>query len=63
MGFLIVFLKDWNVILTVAVAGIIYAVVLLLLKFFHKQDWELVRAAVDFRKKIAVEEEIPEVKI
>ncbi len=47
-----------NLWLTIAVAGLVYAFTLFVLKFFSREDWELFKAAVNVRKPIDTERDV-----
>lgn len=36
----------------VLLGGLVYAIVLLILRFFHREDWELLKAALNVRKNV-----------
>ncbi len=61
MGVVIYFLRDWNLILVIVAGGIVYSVVLLALRFFEKEDRELLAASINFRKKIEPDNIRPEI--
>ncbi|MGE5297941.1 MAG: flippase [Acidobacteriaceae bacterium] len=50
--------RSMNVWIVILVGGVVYAVCLLLLKFFHRQDWELFKNAANIRKELNPEEPI-----
>jgi O-antigen/teichoic acid export membrane protein len=52
MGGVIYYFRAHNLWLLVGLGGIIYAISLLALRFFEPHDWELLRAAINFRKKL-----------
>lgn len=52
MGFGVYYFQTYNLWLLIAGGGIVYTLCLLALRFFQKEDWELLRHAIDFRKKI-----------
>ncbi len=56
MALAIFALSDFNLLLVIAAAGFVYAAVLLILKFFHREDFELFKAAVNLRKQVEPQE-------
>lgn len=52
MAMMIWLLMELNVWLLVAMGGAVYALVLLMLKFFQRSDWDLLLAAIDIRKPV-----------
>lgn len=52
MGLGIYFLPDINVWIKVVAGGLIYSVLLFLLKFFKREDWNLFVSAVNIRKEV-----------
>ncbi|MBI3952839.1 MAG: flippase [Candidatus Doudnabacteria bacterium] len=52
MAMAILVLKNLNLWIIIAASGLVYTLALLLLRFFHKPDWELFKAAVNFRKPV-----------
>ncbi|MEO8065979.1 MAG: flippase [Candidatus Doudnabacteria bacterium] len=59
MGFSLYFFRDSNLWLLIGLGGVIYALALILLQFFHKEDTDLLKASFNFTKKI--EPDIPPV--
>ncbi|OGE81197.1 MAG: hypothetical protein A3H72_00555 [Candidatus Doudnabacteria bacterium RIFCSPLOWO2_02_FULL_48_8] len=57
MAVALILLAGRNVWLLIAVGALAYSVSLLLLKFFHRQDWDLFKAAVNIRKSVDVKTE------
>lgn len=57
MSMFVYFYQDRNLWLVMAVAGMIYAVTLLVLRFFEKADWDLLKSAVSVKKTITPEKE------
>jgi O-antigen/teichoic acid export membrane protein len=55
MAAVVIFLRDKNLWLAIGAGAAVYSTVLLFLRFFHKADWELLKAAVDIRKPINLE--------
>ncbi len=54
MGGVIYFFKDLNLFLLIAIAGLVYGAALLLLRFFDKNDWDLLKTSIDVRKKVEI---------
>lgn len=54
MGAVVYFLRDQNLWLLIALGGLVYGVALVSMRFFHHEDWELLKASIDFRKKAQV---------
>ncbi len=52
MAAAILLLGDLEIWLVIAIAGIVYTAALLLIKFFHREDFELLKAAVSFKKPV-----------
>lgn len=59
MGLVIYFFRERNLWLLIAGGGVVYASALFLLRFFHKEDMDLLKASINFRKKL--EPDIPPV--
>jgi O-antigen/teichoic acid export membrane protein len=57
MGLAVYYFRNHNLWLVIAIGGIVYALTLLVIRFFRREDWELLRISLDFRKKI--EPDIP----
>ncbi len=55
MSLIVVLIRDKNLWLAIVAGGIVYAVSLLILRFFRRSDWELLKTAVDIRKPINLE--------
>jgi O-antigen/teichoic acid export membrane protein len=62
MAAFLYFFHDHNLWLTIAAGGIIYAVVLLALRFFHAEDFELFKAAIRLRNTAPPSEQAPPVQ-
>src|SRR3989344_301419 len=60
MGVVIYVFSAQNLWLLIVTGGIVYASILLVLRFFHKEDLVLLKAAVNFRKKL--EPDVPPVQ-
>ncbi len=52
MGGIIMLFEDMNMWVLIALGGLVYVASLAILQFFHREDWELLKAAINFRKKI-----------
>ncbi len=52
MGLGLYYLKNNNLWLLIVLGGVIYAVALAALRFFQRHDWELLKASINFRRKI-----------
>ncbi|HEV8601652.1 MAG TPA: flippase [Patescibacteria group bacterium] len=52
MAGVVLLLEDRNIWLIMALSGICYTALLLLLRFFKTEDWELLKAAINIRKPI-----------
>ncbi|MEJ0020988.1 MAG: flippase [Candidatus Doudnabacteria bacterium] len=59
MGFAVYFFRDHNLWLLIAGGGVIYAIVLISLRFFRREDVELLKASFNFTKKL--EPDVPPV--
>jgi O-antigen/teichoic acid export membrane protein len=59
MAAVLYFVMDKSILISVPIAGLIYFLTLGLLKFFHREDWELFKTAANFRKPVAIEEQLP----
>jgi len=53
MGLALVYFKQHNLWILILGGGIIYSISLLALRFFTRHDFEILKAAVNFRKKLA----------
>ena len=54
MAAALMFLKNLNLWLFILIGAFVYSVCLILLGFFNHHDWELLKASINFRKKIEV---------
>jgi O-antigen/teichoic acid export membrane protein len=52
MGGVIYYVREYNLFVLLPIGGFVYLLALLLLKFFSKEDWELIKATFNFRRKI-----------
>jgi O-antigen/teichoic acid export membrane protein len=57
MGVAIYWLRAHNLWLLIGIGGTVYGLVLIVIGFFHREDWELLKASINFRKKL--EPDIP----
>ncbi len=55
MGVSLLYLKKYNLGISIVSGGVVYGVALLVFRFFNRGDWELIKSSVDFRKKIEPE--------
>lgn len=58
MGWVILVLANSNIWLLLAAGGLSYGFVLLLLGFFHREDWEMLMNAVTVKKQLNVKSDI-----
>lgn len=54
MGGAVYFLRDLNLFVLLGIGGTVYFAVLAIERFFHKEEWELVKDTFNFRKKIVI---------
>ncbi len=52
MAAVIFVLRDHNLVAVIALGALIYAVSLLIFRFFHKSDWVLFKAAINIRQSV-----------
>jgi len=52
MAIIILASKNFNLWIVIITGGIVYGVVLLALRFFKKEDWELFKTSINFRQRI-----------
>jgi len=57
MGAGIYYFSNHNLYLLIVLGALLYALSLAILGFFRREDWELVKAAINFRQR--VEPDIP----
>lgn len=55
MALVVVYLKDSNLWLVIASSALAYAITLILIRFFRREDWELFKTAIDIRKPVNLE--------
>ncbi|HYE22249.1 MAG TPA: flippase [Verrucomicrobiae bacterium] len=63
-GFMAAFIlafKNHNVWFVIALSGIIYGLGLLVLKFFRRSDWELLKAAINIKREVSTEATLTDV--
>ncbi len=49
MGAVVFYFQHYNLWLVIGLGGLVYGISLLSLKFFHKQDWELIRHSIGLK--------------
>lgn len=54
MGTAVYFLRDLNLFIVLAVGAAVYFATLASLRFFHKEEWVLVKDTINFKKKIEI---------
>ncbi len=52
MGLVVYYFRAHNMWLLIVGGAVVYGIALLLLGFFHREDWELFAASINFRKKL-----------
>lgn len=52
MGLVLKYVHGLNLWLEIIAGGVVYGVILLMLKFFNRHDWELFKTSINFRKPV-----------
>ena len=54
MGVAVYYLRQYNLFAVLAAGALVYLTVLLIVRFFHKEEWELLKDTLNYRKKVEI---------
>jgi O-antigen/teichoic acid export membrane protein len=54
MGLVVYYLQNLNLFVVVGIGGVVYLAVLVMLKFFHEHEWELLKDTFNIKKRAQI---------